>query len=365
VQHHPTWGIPRDRNHILSHGQLQPNNRTDPGRNWPWDAFIARVREICGDNPPPPCDHTGGPFTFSCDGAQAGQQCVQLNEPSDPDTWTDNFLCTVNDYGFRWSNAGPIDGMDCTGVHEGAEPLASVWADNFFCTPKQSPWVASHSSAGPLAGKTCVALAEPADLANSWVDNFLCFEPRVRVTVGSFTFSMTGAVEGHQCANVDSGDPNTWNDNFLCSSEELGLRFSASGPPDGMTCTQITESADATPQFWANAWLCLPKGAPYSLSWSSAGPLEHSQCVRWFDHSESATWLDNWLCFTPIAPVPMFQSRPEGEEVVPSVTTLPLATAGAPVSGGCSTGGTGAVVLVLLAWIRRPFQRGTKLNWRR
>jgi hypothetical protein len=349
----------------LSHGQLQPNNRTDPGRNWPWDAFIARVREICGDNPPPPCDHTGGPFTFSCDGAQAGQQCVQLNEPSDPDTWTDNFLCTVNDYGFRWSNAGPIDGMDCTGVHEGAEPLASVWADNFFCTPKQSPWVASHSSAGPLAGKTCVALAEPADLANSWVDNFLCFEPRVRVTVGSFTFSMTGAVEGHQCANVDSGDPNTWNDNFLCSSEELGLRFSASGPPDGMTCTQITESADATPQFWANAWLCLPKGAPYSLSWSSAGPLEHSQCVRWFDHSESATWLDNWLCFTPIAPVPMFQSRPEGEEVVPSVTTLPLATAGAPVSGGCSTGGTGAVVLVLLAWIRRPFQRGTKLNWRR
>ena len=127
MQHHPTWGIPRDRNHILSHGQLQPNNRTDPGRNWPWHAFIARVREICGDNPPPPCDHTGGPFTFSCDGAQAGQQCVQLNEPSDPDTWTDNFLCTVNDYGFRWSNAGPIDGMDCTGVHEGAEPLASVW----------------------------------------------------------------------------------------------------------------------------------------------------------------------------------------------------------------------------------------------
>ena len=357
MQHHPTWGIPRDRNHILSHGQLQPNNRTDPGRNWPWDAFIARVRESCGDNPPPPCDHTGGPFTFSCDGAQAGQQCVQLNEPSDPDTWTDNFLCTVNDYGFRWSNAGPIDGMDCTGVHEGAEPLASVWADNFFRTPKQSPWVASHSSAGPLAGKTCVALAEPADLANSWVDNFLCFEPRVRVTVGSFTFSMNGAVEGHQCANVDSGDPNTWNDNFLCSGEELGLRFSASGPLDGMTCTQITESADATPQFWANSWLCLPKGAPYSLSWSSAGPLEHLQCVRWFDHSESATWLDNWLCFTPVAPVPVFTPRLEGEgqggQVMEPVTSLPLATTEAPVSGGCSTSGVGAVVVLLLAWARR------------
>jgi len=61
--------------------------------------------------PPPPCDRTAGPFTFSCDGAQSGQTCVQLNEPSDPHTWGDNFLCTAANYGFRWSNAGPIDGM--------------------------------------------------------------------------------------------------------------------------------------------------------------------------------------------------------------------------------------------------------------
>lgn len=49
-------GIIRDRNHIVSHGQLQPETRTDPGPNWPWSSYISRVRAICGDgggNPPP------------------------------------------------------------------------------------------------------------------------------------------------------------------------------------------------------------------------------------------------------------------------------------------------------------------------
>src|SRR4029079_2996725 len=42
-------GIVRDRNHIVSHGQLQPYNRTDPGPHWPWAHYIDRVRGICGD----------------------------------------------------------------------------------------------------------------------------------------------------------------------------------------------------------------------------------------------------------------------------------------------------------------------------
>jgi hypothetical protein len=42
-------GVPRDRNHIVSHGQLQPWNRTDPGPNWPWNHYIDRVRDHCGD----------------------------------------------------------------------------------------------------------------------------------------------------------------------------------------------------------------------------------------------------------------------------------------------------------------------------
>jgi hypothetical protein len=39
----------RDRNHVVSHGQLQPWNRTDPGPNWPWNHYIDRIRAHCND----------------------------------------------------------------------------------------------------------------------------------------------------------------------------------------------------------------------------------------------------------------------------------------------------------------------------
>ena len=41
------WQIPRDRLHIVSHGQLQPYNRTDPGIGWPWDDYLARIERHC------------------------------------------------------------------------------------------------------------------------------------------------------------------------------------------------------------------------------------------------------------------------------------------------------------------------------
>lgn len=41
------WGIPRDRVHVVSHGQLQPYNRTDPGPNWPWADYLARIDRHC------------------------------------------------------------------------------------------------------------------------------------------------------------------------------------------------------------------------------------------------------------------------------------------------------------------------------
>ncbi len=288
------WGIPRDRQHILSHAQLQPHNRTDPGANWPWDTLIARTRDYCNDT----CDRTQGGFTFSCDGPQPGETCVSLDEPLDPDTWSDNYLCTERDFGFRWSSEGPLADMDCVNVHEPSEPNAAAWADNYFCAPKQSPWVLSYSSAGPLAGKTCVHLNETADLQNSWHDNYLCFEARTSFTNAGFTFKMDGPVAGQHCVNVDEpADPDTWSDNHFCSEQDLGLRWSALGALPGMACANITESAEAQAAAWADNHLCVPPEARVRFHWSSAGPLTAYPCVRWFDHAEtSATWLDNWLC---------------------------------------------------------------------
>lgn len=41
--------IPRDWQHIVAHGQLQPNNRTDPGPNWPWVKYVTRIQRFCGE----------------------------------------------------------------------------------------------------------------------------------------------------------------------------------------------------------------------------------------------------------------------------------------------------------------------------
>jgi hypothetical protein len=42
------WQIPRDRLHIVSHAQLQPHNRTDPGSGWPWADYLTRINRYCG-----------------------------------------------------------------------------------------------------------------------------------------------------------------------------------------------------------------------------------------------------------------------------------------------------------------------------
>jgi N-acetyl-anhydromuramyl-L-alanine amidase AmpD len=41
--------IPRDRFHLVGHGQLQPYNRSDPGPAWPWSLYLARVNAACSN----------------------------------------------------------------------------------------------------------------------------------------------------------------------------------------------------------------------------------------------------------------------------------------------------------------------------
>jgi hypothetical protein len=41
--------VPRDFQHIVAHGQLQPWNRTDPGPNWPWVRYVGLVQSHCGE----------------------------------------------------------------------------------------------------------------------------------------------------------------------------------------------------------------------------------------------------------------------------------------------------------------------------
>ena len=120
----------------------------------------------------PSCDRSAGEFTFSCDGTQSGQVCVNVNEPADSDAWDNNYFCSEHKLGLTWSHSGAISGMACTAIHESKGPAPQTWDDNFLCAPPQSPYAFSYSNAGPIDGKTCVLWNETA--APSWNDNAVC-----------------------------------------------------------------------------------------------------------------------------------------------------------------------------------------------
>jgi hypothetical protein len=115
-------------------------------------------------------------FKFSTSGTVADMNCTQINEPTDPHSWSDNYLCSERNLGIKWSSSGPISGMTCINVTEGADPAS--WGDNYLCTPEN--WGLSWSSTGIPAGKECVSFNEPSD-PYWWNDNYLCWDPNANL----------------------------------------------------------------------------------------------------------------------------------------------------------------------------------------
>lgn len=48
------YGIPADGNHIRGHYEVAPDGRKCPGPHWPWDRYMALVRQYAGVTPPKP-----------------------------------------------------------------------------------------------------------------------------------------------------------------------------------------------------------------------------------------------------------------------------------------------------------------------
>jgi N-acetyl-anhydromuramyl-L-alanine amidase AmpD len=93
-------GVPRDRNHIVSHGQLQPWNRTDPGPNWPWSHYIDRIRANCGDA------GSGGAIIVDSNNANNNQSVAKIELTG---TWTSS-AATPGYYGsgYWFANTEPV-----------------------------------------------------------------------------------------------------------------------------------------------------------------------------------------------------------------------------------------------------------------
>jgi hypothetical protein len=117
------------------------------------------------------CRRSSGQFHWSCNGPIPNKYCTQIREPSDPNTWNDNYFCSDTFLGTQWSNSGPIHGQACTQIYEYSDP--NTWQDNYLCVPPTSRFHYVWSSAGPLAGLRCVQWLEPSD-PHTWNDNYLC-----------------------------------------------------------------------------------------------------------------------------------------------------------------------------------------------
>lgn len=87
----------------------------------------------------------------------------------------DNYFCSNNDRGLKWSANGTIAGMKCTLINEPAEAQVAAWSNNYICVPSTSSINFVWSYYGPIFSKTCAQWEEPAEVGEGWDDNYLCY----------------------------------------------------------------------------------------------------------------------------------------------------------------------------------------------
>ncbi|MEY2914817.1 MAG: hypothetical protein RLZZ184_4126 [Cyanobacteriota bacterium] len=155
----------RDHNTILGRPlRIACNGRAD--------AYYAAVRDYGSDAYNKAQAAVKPSFSWSQAGIIPGMNCTRIHEDADPHAWSDNYLCSSQNWGVRWSQANAISGMKCTRIHEDADPHA--WGDNFLCVPQSSSINFRWSQAGAIAGLKCLRVHEDAD-PHAWSDNYLCW----------------------------------------------------------------------------------------------------------------------------------------------------------------------------------------------
>jgi len=171
-------------NFIWSHfGQIPGKSCmkwAEPSDSHTWDDNYLCAEYGSGSPKPLPIEEAVFPddFKWSSDGIPEGYDCIAITEPSDEDSWLDNFFCWKEgrkDPGLKWSFINPIEGMRCTQITEPSEPSEHNWHDNYLCVPKSSPLRFIWSYHEPLKDHSCIQWLEKSD-KHHWDDNYLCFE---------------------------------------------------------------------------------------------------------------------------------------------------------------------------------------------
>ncbi len=102
--------------------------------------------------------------------------------------------------------------------------------------------------------------------------------PPIRVEMSS-----KGPAENMVCTKIDRGHGNsdTEDNTYLCSSQDLGIKWSSTGPIDQMTCTRVEDQQDAF--TWNDSYICVPNNSDVSLSMHYKKPVPGKSCVPWIE----------------------------------------------------------------------------------
>ncbi|MFK7931685.1 MAG: N-acetylmuramoyl-L-alanine amidase [Myxococcota bacterium] len=136
-----THSIPRDAYHIVGHGQLQPYNRTDPGKNWPWTNYLADVRSKCGSGGSG--GGTGGGGTGGGTGTPSGTRVIDSNNANN--TTADQYIKVSG----NWKASANVSGYYGSGYWWRSTGSSSDSANYYFrnsaktCYSVQAWWPAS------------------------------------------------------------------------------------------------------------------------------------------------------------------------------------------------------------------------------
>jgi hypothetical protein len=231
------------------------------------------------------CAQTSCGVCAACLGPQG--TCTPVPSGPDPDTCASTSLCADG-------KCRAIAGRPCKGP---SECLSGFCAQGRCCNAACTGACQSCNLAGSAG--TCTSIPFTSDARNCGGCGVVC--PGTRCQAGAcekvvFSWSSAGAIAGQVCVNIlEAADPYTWNDNFLCTPRDFGLRWSSGGPIAGMTCTQWLEPSD--PFTWNDNFLCAP--VDYGLRWSAAGPLAGMRCTQILEAADPHTWNDNYLCAPP------------------------------------------------------------------
>ena len=107
------------------------------------------------------------------------KDCIQVNEPRDPHSWSNNYLCRRTKrirIGLQWSNKGPIKNMSCVQTKAPSMEGKYTWDDNHFCWPTESIYKFTWMTEKPdrSTAHKCLKIYEPRDRLWMRRNYYLC-----------------------------------------------------------------------------------------------------------------------------------------------------------------------------------------------